>query len=87
MFFMKDLYVNWIWPLLNLILWLVAVLFTWMFGVFSWQVLLVVAIWGAQLCAGEWLDVNGNELTKKDVLWHLLFFALLCLVIIGGILA
>lgn len=84
---MKDLYVNWIWPLLNLILWLVAVLFAWMFGVFSWQVLLVVAIWGAQLCAGEWFDVNGNELTKKDVLWHLLFFSLLCLVIIGGILA
>lgn len=83
---MKDLYVNWIWPLLNWLLVAIIAIMIYYWGFFSWRALAGVTIAGGHLCFGETLEL-GEDLTKEDVLWHLLFFALLCLVIIGGILA
>ncbi len=84
---MKKIYSDWLWPLINWLLFFSALVFAADFGVFSFWVLAAVVLSGVHLCLGELFEIDGDGVKKKDVIRHAVLFALLAGGIGVGILA
>ncbi len=84
---MKDFYLSWLWPIVNLFLLIAVFVCSGAFGFFSWPVLAVVIVCGFHWCGGELFEIDGEAVMLKDVLWHVGCFVGLGIIIILGILA